>query len=282
MNQQIADQVIPYPKTRRFMREAIRSTHHKPMMHGLLEVDVTKARAYLRDEKARTGESPSFTAFIIACLGRAVDEHRYVHALWKGRHRLILFRDVDVLTWIEQPIAGQSVVLPGIIRAANRKSFREIHDEIRAAQVKDPARIDVGGAKASQLLPAWAFRPYFSLVTRIGKWFPREWKKAWGTVTITSVGMVGKGAGWGIPPSSPSICWITVGGIGQKREDHGGQTVTRDYLSLTVSFDHNMIDGAPAGRFTERLKELIESGYGVIDEEASSSVNGSRRQPQVV
>jgi hypothetical protein len=49
MNQQGEVDVIPYSKSRRFMREAIRSTHHKPMMHGLLEVDVTKARAYLRE-----------------------------------------------------------------------------------------------------------------------------------------------------------------------------------------------------------------------------------------
>ena len=34
---------------------------------------------------------------------------------------------------------------------------------------------------------------------------------------------------------------------------------------LTVSFDHNVIDGAPAARFTQRLKELIESGYGLED-----------------
>jgi pyruvate/2-oxoglutarate dehydrogenase complex dihydrolipoamide acyltransferase (E2) component len=98
MKQQREDQVIPYSKSRRFMREAIRSTHHKPMMHGLLEVDVTKARACLRAAKGRTGESPSFTAFIIGCLGRAVDEHPYVHALWKGRHHVIQYRDVDVLT----------------------------------------------------------------------------------------------------------------------------------------------------------------------------------------
>jgi hypothetical protein len=45
MHQQSQDQVIAYPKSRHFMEEAIRSTHHKPMMHGLLEVDVTKARA---------------------------------------------------------------------------------------------------------------------------------------------------------------------------------------------------------------------------------------------
>ena len=96
MKKQSQDQVIPYSKARRFMEEAIRSTHNKPMMHGLLEVDVTKARAYLRGVKARTGESPSFTAFAIACLGRAVYEHREVHALQQGRKHLILFADVDV------------------------------------------------------------------------------------------------------------------------------------------------------------------------------------------
>ena len=281
MNQQRDDRVIPYPKSRHFMEEAIRSTHHKPMMHGLLEVDVTTARAHLREVKAQTGASPSFTAFIIACLGRAVDEHKYVHALRKGNQHLILFGEVDVLTWIEREIAGQPQVLPCIVRAANHKTFQQIHDQIRAAQVQDVAKIEVGGAKVSQLLPAWLFRPYFSVATRIGKRFPQAWKQSWGTVTISAVGMVGKGTGWGIPPSSPSICWITVGGIGRKREDVNGQLTTRDYLSLTVSFDHNLVDGAPAARFTERLKELIESGYGLIEQERPVR-NERRPQPQVV
>jgi pyruvate/2-oxoglutarate dehydrogenase complex dihydrolipoamide acyltransferase (E2) component len=102
-------------------------------------------------------------------------------------------------------------------------------------------------------------------------------------VTLSAVGMVGNGAGWGIPPSSPSICWITVGGIGPKRENLDGQSSTRDYLSLTVSFDHNLVDGAPAARFTERFKELIENGYGLtLDEETSPVRNERRPQPQVV
>ena len=283
MKQQSDDQVIPYPKSRHFMEEAIRSTHHKPMMHGLLEVDVTQARAYLQEVKARTGETLSFTAFIIACVGRAVDEHKYVHALRKGNQQLILFGDVDVLTWIEREIAGQPQVLPCVVRAANRKTFHQISDEIRAAQVQDLAKIEVGGAKAAQLLPAWLFRPYFSLATRIGRRFPRAWKNSWGTVTISAVGMVGKGTGWGIPPSSPSICWITVGGIGGKREDVDGQLTTRDYLSLTVSFDHNMVDGAPAARFTERLKELIENGDGLTpDEEAIPEATAGQLGPEAV
>jgi pyruvate/2-oxoglutarate dehydrogenase complex dihydrolipoamide acyltransferase (E2) component len=105
------------------------------------------------------------------------------------------------------------------------------------------------------------------------------WKQSWGTVSISAVGMVGKGAGWGIPPSSPSICWITVGGIGRKQGVDGGSA--REYLNLTVSFDHNMMDAAPGARFTERFKELIESGYGLIEQD-SPVLNGSRPQPQVV
>jgi pyruvate/2-oxoglutarate dehydrogenase complex dihydrolipoamide acyltransferase (E2) component len=37
----------------------------------------------------------------------------------------------------------------------------------------------------------------------------------------------------------------------------------RDLLDLTVAFDHDVVDGAPAARFVKRLVELIESGYGL-------------------
>jgi pyruvate/2-oxoglutarate dehydrogenase complex dihydrolipoamide acyltransferase (E2) component len=283
MNQQHSqDQVVPYPKGRRFLEAAIRSTHHKPMIHGLLEVDITKARAFLRDQKAETGEALSFTAFMITCLAQAVDEHKAAHAFRQGSRRLVLFADVDVLTWIEREVAGQQLIMPCIVRAANHKAFPEIHHEIRAAQLQDLARTVVGGAKAMQVLPAWLFRPYFWVSTWIGGRYPRVWKQAWGTVTISAVGMFGNGAGWGIPPTIPSLCWITVGGIGHKQQVVDGQITMRDYLSLTVSFDHNMIDGAPAARFTQRLKELVESGYGLTGQEVSAALNGSQPQPQVV
>jgi len=271
--------VVPYPKGRRFLEAAIRSTHHKPMIHGLLEVDVTRARDALRDHKEKTGESLSFTAFVLTCLGRAVDEHKEVHALRKGSDHLVLFDDVDVLTWIERDVGGgHQAIMPYVVRAANRKSLREIHEEIRIAQVRDLSETQDGGAKALQMLPAWLFRPYFWVSTLVGRRSPQTWKRSWGTVTLSAVGMFGKGTGWGIPPSIPSLCWITVGGIGPKRVEFDGESAVRDLLSLTVSFDHNMIDGAPAARFTERLKELIESGYGLLEQETRSAINGSEAQ----
>jgi pyruvate/2-oxoglutarate dehydrogenase complex dihydrolipoamide acyltransferase (E2) component len=279
--QHIDDQVVPYPKVRRFLEAAMRSTHHKPMIHGLLEVDVSRARAHLRDHQAKTGESLSFTAFLMACLAQAVDEHKAVQAMRQGSKRLIVFAEVDVLTYIERDVAGQKQIMPYIVRAANRKTFLEIHHEIRAAQVQDVAKVEVGGAKALQFLPALLFRPYFWVFSWIGRRYPQVWKKNWGTVGITAVGMFGKGAGWGIPPAEPTLT-IIVGGIGEKPGVVDGQITIREYLSLTVSFDHTLIDGAPAARFTERLKELIESGYGLIEQEATSALNGSRPQPQKV
>src|SRR5689334_10952953 len=96
--------VVPYPQMRRLEAIAYRSVQHKSMMHGLLEVDVSRARAFLRAYKAKTGESLSFTAFLIACLAKAVDEHKVVQAYRKGGKRLILFDEVDVYTPVERDV----------------------------------------------------------------------------------------------------------------------------------------------------------------------------------
>jgi pyruvate/2-oxoglutarate dehydrogenase complex dihydrolipoamide acyltransferase (E2) component len=138
--QHVDYKMVPYPKMRRLEAIAYRSVQHKPMIHGLIEVDVTRARVFLREHKATTGESLSFTAFLIACLAKAVDEHKAVQAYRQGSKHLILFDEVDVYTPIERDVAGHSQIIPYIIRAANRKTVREIHHEIRVAQVQDVAQ----------------------------------------------------------------------------------------------------------------------------------------------
>jgi pyruvate/2-oxoglutarate dehydrogenase complex dihydrolipoamide acyltransferase (E2) component len=270
-------QVVPYTKMRRVEAVAYRSVQHKPMIHGMLEVDVTRARAHLREHQARTGESLSFTAFLIACLAKAVDEHKAVQAYRKGSKNLIVFDEVDVYTPIERDVAGHSEIIPYVIRAANRKTLREIHQEIRAAQVQDVAK-----AREGFQIPHWPWlllRPAFRVMVWMSERSPQVWKKYRGTVGITAIGMFGKGAGWGIPLASHAL-WITVGGIGEKPGVVDGHLALRDYLSLTISFDHETIDGAPAARFTQRLKDLIESGYGLMEQEASSALNESKPQPQ--
>jgi pyruvate/2-oxoglutarate dehydrogenase complex dihydrolipoamide acyltransferase (E2) component len=271
MKQQHVDyQVLRYPKLRRIIAVMLRSFQRMPMIHGLLEVDVTIARARLREHKAKTGESLSFTAFLIACLAKAVDEHKAVQAYRKGRNQLILFEDVDVNTQIEHEVNGQKQVIVYIIRAANRKTFREINHEIRVAQGEDVAKA-VKGIKALNLLlslPTFLLSIGYWALWWIGRKYPQLMKKYFGTVSLTAVGMFGKGAGWGIPLVGQTM--ITVGGIGEKPGVVDGQIAIREYLSLTLSFVHDLIDGAPAARFTGRLKDLIESGYGLDDSTVGS------------
>ena len=261
-------QVVPYPKLRRLKAVMLRSVQRTPMIHGLIEVDVTRAREFLRDRQAKTGESLSFTAFLAACLGKAVDENKSVQAYRKGRKHLILFDDVDVTTAIERDVSGQKQIVNYTIRAANRKTLREIHHEIRAAQVEDVANA-LERYQVFLFLPSLLFRFLLWVLLWIYRRYPQLGKKYGGTVGITAVGMFGEGAGWGIPPAAPPFM-ITVGGIGMKPGVVDGQITIRDYLSLTISFDHEMIDGAPAARFTHRLKDLIESGYGLDDSSVES------------
>jgi pyruvate/2-oxoglutarate dehydrogenase complex dihydrolipoamide acyltransferase (E2) component len=54
---------------------------------------------------------------------------------------------------------------------------------------------------------------------------------------------------------------ITVGGITKKPGVIDGKIEIREYINITISFNHDIIDGAPAARFVSRLKELIESGF---------------------
>jgi pyruvate/2-oxoglutarate dehydrogenase complex dihydrolipoamide acyltransferase (E2) component len=88
-----------------------------------------------------------------------------------------------------------------------------------------------------------------------------------GTVGISSVGMFGKDhAGWGISAGTHGLD-LVVGGIARKLAEVDGRIESRQMLSLTIIFDHDVIDGAPAARFTRRLVELIESGSGLDEAE---------------
>ncbi len=180
-------------------------------------------RAVLRARRARTGESLSFTVFLATCLAKAVDEHKAVQALRQGGKRLALFEDVDVLIRIERDVDGQKSVVPYTIRAANRKSFRELHDEIRATQRADVHNVLKRRLRILSFLPTTLYKAFVWAFTRIGRMRPQLWKETMGTVGITSVGMFGitsvgmfgDGAGWGIPPAMPTPLTLTVGGIAE-------------------------------------------------------------------
>jgi pyruvate/2-oxoglutarate dehydrogenase complex dihydrolipoamide acyltransferase (E2) component len=258
-------EIVPFPRMRHLIIDILRNAHGKHMIHGLLEIDVTRARQYIREEEARSGEQLSFTAFVMSCLAKAVDMNKYMHAMRNWRGQLVLFDEVDVNTMVEVEVEGRKLPLPHIFRAVNKRTYRDINREIQAAQVEG-GRGETGILmRRFALLPRFLRAPFYWISSRS----PDREKQFAGTVLMTAVGMFGEGGGWGIPLVSHTLT-VTLGGIAEKPGVVEGRIEIREYLCLTISFDHDIIDGAPAARFAERFKNLIESGYGLIEPEPTA------------
>jgi pyruvate/2-oxoglutarate dehydrogenase complex dihydrolipoamide acyltransferase (E2) component len=267
--------VVDLSPGRRVMINMLDLSGPKHCMYGLLEVDVTVARQFIAEHKARTGETLSFTSFLTLCLARAVDEDKSVQAYLKGRKQLVLFDDVDVGLMVERKTGEKRALMGHVIQGANHKTYLEIHQEIRSVQSKPvpPNRGLPPWFRSAMLLPWPLSKLINALFDMTMRRDPTLAVSMGGTVCITAVGMFGEGhSGWGIFPIT-QVLGLVVGSIAWKPAVVEGRIEPREILHLTVVFDHDVIDGAPAARFTRRLVELIESGYGLDEDQAVSEID---------
>jgi pyruvate/2-oxoglutarate dehydrogenase complex dihydrolipoamide acyltransferase (E2) component len=234
----------------------------KHTIHGLVEFDVTLARQILRSQKAQTGKAISFSAFILACLGNAIEQNKHMHAYRNWRNQLFIFDEVDVNMLFEVVIDGKKTIRPHILRGVNTKSIGELHDEIRAFQKGHSNSRESNFIDWFIKLPGFIRRLFLKALFKN----PRMLKEYYGTVLLTSIGMFGTGSGWGIPVPNHTL-QLTLGGIAEKPGVVDHRIEVREFMSVTISFDHDIIDGAPAARFIQRLKDLIESAHGLSEQE---------------
>ena len=246
-------EVLPYPKIRRLMQDGGRLGREKHLIHGLFEMDVTESRRAVRAYRAQTGESLSFMAFVVACVGRAVEQHKSIQACRAWGGKLVLFDDVDVNTMFEVEVSGERIIRPHILRAVNKKSPRDLHAEIQAFQNNHAQGREARFITWFVLLPGFVRRFFLRMLFKNPHWL----KDMNGTVALTSVGMFGSGGGWGLPVSNHTL-QITLGGIAKRPALVHGQLENRQVMCVTISFDHDIVDGAPAARFAQTLKQLIE------------------------
>ncbi len=254
-------QIEPVSARRELTAEYMRIASRRSNVHGLVELDVTEARRRIQAIEEETGEQLSFTAFLVYCFAQAIEDHPHVNAYVDWRGRLHTFDDVDVNVLVEKTVDGDKRGIPHVVRAANRRSLQSIHEEIRTTQNAQPRSRQSRGESLALRLPSVVTRQMW----RLPQLFPRLWKNLAGTVEVTSVGMFGTGGGWAVSPTNYTV-QLTVGGIATKPGFVDGEVTPREYLSLTVTFDHDVVDGAPAARFVQRLGELIEDAHGLQTE----------------
>jgi pyruvate/2-oxoglutarate dehydrogenase complex dihydrolipoamide acyltransferase (E2) component len=230
-------------------------------MHGLFEVDITSARRLI----AQSQPPLSLTAFVIASLGRAAAAHPEVHAYRDWRGRLIEHRHVDVQTLIEIPTEQGPFGLVHVVRDADIRSVADISAELRMIKA-DPASTRSGRmlttvAPLAGRIPG-LYRTMFAAMTR-----SRRVHLSSGTVQLTAVGMFAGGGGFAIAPTTLASLVVVVGGLSRRPctvdgaldGATDGAVEVRDVLDLTVTVDHNVVDGAPATRFGADLRRILHT-----------------------
>lgn len=260
----------PFPKIQNSVGDIFEFSRSKYYVLGLVEADVTLAQETIEQHKVKTGESLSFTAWIAKCLAQTITEFPDANSYRKGRNRVVTFKDVDVVIMVEKVVGDNKYPVPYVIRNVNEKKFVEVHAEIRNAQAgifsDEQKAIDEEKKRDSKSFWVRVFNPYsLPRFVRMIYWRgfrtdPFKVKRVMGTAGITSVGMFGKGGGWPITVGTHTVD-LAVGGIARKPGVVGDEIMIRQYLQFSIYFDHEMIDGAPAARFTSRLVELMENTF---------------------
>jgi pyruvate/2-oxoglutarate dehydrogenase complex dihydrolipoamide acyltransferase (E2) component len=229
-------------------------TKEKNTIHSFTEVDITEPRRLIKEHAEKAGEKLSFTAYIVTCLAHTLKDHPHLNSFIKG-NRLILLDDVTVSVLIEREISHEKVPEPIGIQKAQLKSYFDIHHEIREAKKQHSDKLgSLSGQTWIRLIPNALFKTFVRLADK-----NIRMAKLYGKVAVTAVGMFCREPMWFVPHGSATVL-VTVGSMNNKVVEVDGQFVSREHLCLTVSFDHNIVDGAPASRFMSQFLETIKNG----------------------
>jgi pyruvate dehydrogenase E2 component (dihydrolipoamide acetyltransferase) len=199
------------------------------------EADMTELvvlREAFKGSAEKRGVRLTFLPFVIKALTPALKEFPYVNAsLDEGSGSIILkkYYNIGVATDTEQ-----GLVVP-VIRDADSKDIFELAGEIEKAAVK---------ARSGQL----------SLDDVKGS-----------TFTITNVGAIG---GLFATPiiNYPEVAILGLHKIAKRPVVRDGRIEVRDMTYLSLSFDHRVLDGAYAARFTARVIGTLQDTKKLLSE----------------
>ena len=170
----------------------------------------------------KTGEEISITAYVVKAAAKALEDHQMINSSLEG-DELRLYSDINVAVAINTP---DGLVAP-IIPQTNKRSILEISRGIRD-------------------LTERAIQNKLAVTDLTG-----------GTFTVTNLG--GFGVDLFAPVINPPQCAILgFGRTSEKPVIIEKQVQVASITTLSLVFDHRIVDGVPAAQYLQRVKELLE------------------------
>ena len=210
------------------------SVHTTARVTLVIEADATEF-VQIREKLKSTvtdawGFAPGFNDLLGLIVARALKEFPYMNAR--------VSKDGSTIEWLSHINLGLAVdtergLLVPVIKDADQKGLKSFGSEFRAL---------VDRARAGRSLPE---------------------DISGGTFTLTNLGMYDIDAFTPVI-NMPEIAILGVGRIAPKVVPIDNTPVIRQMWTLSLVFDHRLVDGAPAAKFLQRIKQYIENPYLLI------------------
>ncbi|MFQ6044311.1 MAG: dihydrolipoamide acetyltransferase family protein, partial [Candidatus Poribacteria bacterium] len=243
------EKVIPLTGVRQIIAERMSQSAHTAAIVTLnTEVDATplvEMRQRLNEKAESTGVSVSYTDLLVKIVALALRKHPMLNSTLSedGVH---ILEQINIGVAIALDEGSQfckghpplekgtggfwGILIVPVVRDADKKGISEISKEIEEMAQK---------ARDKSLTPE---------------------SLQGGTFTITNLGMFG--VDYFTPIINPPQCAILgVGRIVKKPTVLEDEIVIRSIMGLSLSFDHRIVDGAPAAQFLQTISQLIVEPY---------------------
>jgi pyruvate dehydrogenase E2 component (dihydrolipoamide acetyltransferase) len=190
------------------------------------EADITELEAFRKSQKedaANAGVKLTFLPILLMAVAKALHQMPNLKASLTGDgERLVLKHTTHIGVAVD---TRDGLVVP-VIRDVDKKGVNDLANEL--SQVSEKAR-------AGKLLPG---------------------DMQGGCFTISSLGGVG---GTAFTPiiNAPEVAILGISRSAMKPVWNGSEFIPRLILPMSLSYDHRVVDGAEAARFTSLLRNLL-------------------------
>lgn len=165
----------------------------------------------------------SYTDMLVKAVAKALAEHPIINSTLEDE-KIKIFADINIGVAVA---TEKGLIVPAIYNA-DRKTLEEI-----APLLKDLVEKAKQGRLTKEELTG-------------------------GTFTITNLGMYGVDVFTPII-NPPETAILGVGRVVEKPVVVDGQMVVRPVMQLSLTFDHRVVDGAPAAEFLQKVKQVMEN-----------------------
>jgi pyruvate dehydrogenase E2 component (dihydrolipoyllysine-residue acetyltransferase) len=194
------------------------------------EVDASRLGSWRETVRRRPGcDGVSVTDLLVKVCAEALRRHPRLTASWRDG-TLVAGPGANVGVAVA---TDDGLVVPVVHRA----------DELSLAAISERRREIVAAARAGRLRPE---------------------DVRGGVFTISNLGMYGVDAFQAIV-NAPQAAILAVGRIVEKPVAVAREVVVRPMLTLTVSYDHRVADGARGAEFLDTLASLVEEPAGLVE-----------------